>query len=301
MSRPMRSAAPATQMLMRLAFVLVLSVPSISAAKAAPATTAVPGKTTAATAPGVPPQPLEKPFSVSGNVGVSTNLRKFDEADKDTESSLWIIPAYKFTELYSTNVRVIIKKNLENDRETSLENTRVTLARKAITLNPVLELGPMVSGVLPTSETSRKKDSFKGALQIRPILNADLSPLGLKNLGAYYQISFSRNFHTYTTDRTGESNAQYSLAHLFGLSYGITEKLKINFDGDTIARWSYNGDITNAFDASEELEYQINPTFSAVAGHSNSGNAFKENGTDSNLSLYNGASSTVYAKLGFSF
>jgi hypothetical protein len=113
--------------------------------------------------------------------------------------------------------------------------------------------------------------------------------LAKSSLGALRVLSLaSRNF-TYSSSQT------------LALSYEWPVGISISATLVHRNALTYQSNIRESFEISEELGYEINKTFSVAVGHTNSGNALKANGVDSNIQLMDENSSMVYASGTMSF
>ena len=131
-------------------------------------------------------------------------------------------------------------------------------------------------------------------------LSADPKAL-IAGLGIVGTASISRNFHQYETDINGKVLSQYSSTQSLALSYEWPVGVGVSATFIHRNGLTYQNNIRESFELTEELGYEITKVFSVAIGHSNSGNALKPNGVDSNIQIVDEDASIVYASGTVSF
>lgn len=188
-------------------------------------------------------------------------------------------------------------KRPQND---DFNDTSLGLVRAPFELGKLIKLGYKVGAVAPTSKKSSTLQNMQGAATagLTVMINPDRLIPGLAVVSG---LSLRRNFHQYDTAMNGEVNTQYSSSQSLSVgydwAYGISTTVEfVHKNGLT-----YQNNIKESFEHTEEIGYEINKTISVAVGHTNSGNALKPNGTDSNVSLIDENSSLVYASATVAF
>ncbi len=143
-----------------------------------------------------------------------------------------------------------------------------------------------VTGGLPTSKYSHDGQSLQGSLNtsVTVLVNPDRLMTGFEMSAA---LAVGRNFHEMETAYDGSVNTQYSSSQSLSLSYSFESGISLSTDFLHRNAWSYQNSMKDGFEMSQELGYQINSTWAAAIGHTNSGSSLKPNGTDSNVQLIN--------------
>jgi hypothetical protein len=98
---------------------------------------------------------------------------------------------------------------------------------------------------------------------------------------------------------SGATNTQYSSSQSFNADYEI-QKISFSFEAIHKNGWTYSGAAKEAFEHTEEIGYAVADSFGIAIGHTNGGSVFKSN-YDSNISLINENSSTVYGSMSLTY
>ena len=243
--------------------------------------------------------PTARAWSILGSMQISSNIHETHSADYSADMTSFIRPSFKIGEYASIDARFAVTKQLTGDRFTLLDDLPVSLRILGLTLSPTIKYYPSLTLIAPMSTLSRNEKSLILGTQLgqRLVFNE----LFTKRLDAYYGLSLARNFYRYATSFPGESNTLYSVSNLVSLSYTLTDPLSFWVNGSQALGWTSGGSPKTKYELSEELWYQINETLSAAIGHSNGGSAFKENGRDLNIAVFNGNTSLVYGSLTYKY
>ncbi len=179
-------------------------------------------------------------------------------------------------------------------------DTSLSFVRVPVAVGKLVMLGYKVAAIAPTSKASATLQNMQGAAStgLTAMINPDRLIPGLSIVSA---ISLRRNFHQYDTAMNGSVNTQYSSSQSISVGYDFTSGISIS--GEFIHKngLTYQNNIKESFEHTEELGYAINPTFSVAVGHTNAGSALKPNGVDSNVALINENDSMVYGSLTVAF
>lgn len=258
---------------------------------------------------------LAKPqFSMDLQASRSTSLNDHQDGSRSDSLDYLAVPQIKLG-FGSVKAKIVYSQNLREDGHTydgtaaasDWGDVAVTLAKNPyrwMWSHPyMITLTPFMSGVIPTSQNSLKRDELKTAISAG--ISFGLIPDGIapKSDGAWsvaIGITAGRNFHAYDTDINGKVLNRYSSNQTLNLSYNY-KAFSFGLEFINKSRWTYQDGVRSAFEHSQEVGYNFNDNVSLAIGHSNGGNALKANGIDSNLELVNENDSSVYATLGLSF
>jgi len=202
---------------------------------------------------------------------------------------------------YSFRLTTGYSQNL-NDTESTFNgftDSSIALVRSPFPLGSFFLLAPSVAIGLPTSQESHEGQSMQAALKAG--LTALINPKRLwTGVDVAFILNASRNFDQYDTALDGTPNTEYILIEGISADYGYGN-FSISVEASNRTNWGYDNTTQQYFEHTEEIDYQINPTFLFAVGHTNSGSIFKPNGTDSNIKLVDEDTSMVYASLAVIF
>lgn len=242
-----------------------------------------------------------KRFSLSTTVSANSSLHEVGHIDRESSLDVLLSPSYRLSDFLTLNGSLSIRQNFEHERVTEISNTKLSLSVPAITLNPFMRLTPVLASTIATHYEAIKKDSLVGALHLQPSLSISFAQIGLPALTIIERVSLTRNIHTYETSRTGASNTRYSIGNTVTAAYSFNDRLSLSATFNRAIGFTYGGAAKNNFLLSQALEYSVSDGWSVAAGHVNEGSAFKENGIDSNLSLFNPNASSVFGSVTFAY
>lgn len=200
------------------------------------------------------------------------------------------------TSKYSLRVDTGFTQDLKDSEKDTMADTLFTIRRAPINLGKTFLFAFNLGGIAPTSKDSSKRQKMQGSARAGIILaiNPDRLIKGFAFVGA---ASFSRNFHEYETDVTGRVLNEYSSTQALTMSYDFPVGISLSADLTHLNGISYQGNVKETYEISEEISYQLSSMFSAAIGHSNSGNALRPNGQDYSYRVYDENSSVVYASM----
>lgn len=238
--------------------------------------------------------PKKSPLGLMVDAQISRSLHEGDDIDRSLESQILVIPSLQLSEMLKISARLALSQNLVHEKETTLKNTRLGLSHQALRLNPFLSLAPSIGVSLPTDTILPRQDSFLTAVSASSKLSTDFTRLGLDRLNLVLGLAATKNFHEYRTNRLGSSNTSHSLVASFDAFLKIISLLSLSIYGERALGLTYEGSPKNNFELTETANFTLNRNATLSIGHSNSGAAYRENGTDSRVSLFNPNDSTVF-------
>ena len=246
------------------------------------------------------------PVGITTTLSASSTLHSPESADRASESSLALVPSYAISEDYRLNAQIVFSRQLENEMKSSVSDAVVGINRSSLPINRFLRLSPRLAATIAVNEYSREHDSLRFALHFKPTFKFDLSRIagadvGMSRIVFNHQFSVTRNFHSYSTSRTGSSNISYSTSYTGTLGYRFPQGLTLAGSFTRAIGWSYEGHPKNNFELAQELSYSLSEHVELALGHSNAGAAFKENGRDSNIAFHDVSDSTVFGSVSLSY
>ncbi len=243
-----------------------------------------------------PPKKEGRRWSGFVNSSYSTNL--IDHQDGSGSDYVYYMARFnlKLTSKYSLSVQGGYGNDLKYPENDDFTNSSVTLQRSPFALGKRFLSNWRVGAVAPTSKEAHKRQNMISGLSTggNLIINPDYLIAGLEIVGS---LSLTRYFHQYETAINGSVNTQYSSSQGLSASYSFKSGVSLSATFTHMNTWSYQNVMRNSFDFSQEIAYEINPTFSVATGHTNSGSTLRANGTDSNIKIYDEESSLIYGSL----
>lgn len=230
----------------------------------------------------------------------STSLHQYDDPDHTASGEVAFAPSIKASENFVIGVSAALTQDFKGLTETKLSDTEIALRRSPWAINDYLGFTPGISWSLPTSTKSREQDTLQGSLRLSPRLKFTFVPSGIP-LEGQYTFTYIRNFHDYQTSTTGTSNLNDAVRHRLQPSIPISEKFALSFDFIRTTGWTYKGNPRNTFDVAGEVSFQATQVIALAVGLSNGGDAYKTNGMDPNIAVFNEQSSNAYGSMALTF
>lgn len=239
-------------------------------------------------------RPEKSPFRVVISVSGSSNLYRQSSPDHEASTELFMSPSYSFTDKTSISLKSIVTKEMTQAKNTTLSHTTVALKTKGPLLFAGISSSGQMSGVLPTDEEARLSDRFQGGLGLGGTLR-----WVWKKLASTYSLSGTRNFHEYTVNSGGSPNIQYGLSQGLGFEIEINPQWAFSTSGFYRQAWTYKNFERHSYGFEAEMSYGMSKAWSLSAGFSNTGPAFKANGTESNIKVFDENTSVIRAGVTF--
>jgi hypothetical protein len=254
--------------------------------------------------------PEPSAFNASVLVSRNTSLIDYKDGSRKDGIDYLFVPGVK-TYFGSFSTKLAYSKNLRETDTTADDKSDWADAPVTFAMNPkkwlwsppyVITVTPTLTAVVPLSQVSIKRDQLQTA--IIGGLSFGIIPDGIfiKKDGAWnlaIGVTAGRNFHSYEENIVGTVLNKYSSNQTLNLGYAYKD---VSFGVEYIhkARWTYQGNMKEAFELTEELGYSFNEKFSVAVGHTNAGAGLRANGMDSNIEVINENDSVVYVSMGFS-
>lgn len=208
-------------------------------------------------------------------------------------------PTCKLSDLWTLALGMSVSKGLTQARETTLKDSSLSLALMSQPIGPALNSNSRAVIVLPTSEISRKELSLLGSVGVQQAFV--FKPATVNTFEATYVFKAQKDFYQYRVSTLGESNQSLGIVNALGLAYLPNDKWRLDMAAGPGLSWTYEGNSQTLYSINEELSYTFNAALSTAIGHTNAGEAFKDNGRSANISLFNGYSSTFYGTLTYTY
>ncbi|MGE5086973.1 MAG: hypothetical protein ACM3MG_11775 [Bacillota bacterium] len=224
----------------------------------------------------------------------STNLYDFQDGTRQDGMDYIARVNINLTKIHLIRIDGGYTQSMTNPEMSDWNDTSISFRKNPTLISWPVLLGYSVGGVIPTSKDSYKRQNSIASATTS--LTAAINPSVLKpGVSVTGILSFAKNFHEYETDINGKVLNQYTSSQILSLSYEWPARISISANLVHRNALTYQNNIRESFEISEELGYDINKRFSVALGHSNSGNALKPNGVDSNIQVMDENSSVIYA------
>lgn len=251
--------------------------------------------TTVTTSPA--PKATPAPFGISAGLSKTKSLYDHNDGERQESNDLEVIPSYSFS--WGKILAVFaFSDDLRDPGNSDMDDIAIATSFKAWEFKR-FKLGSSVTVIAPQSKDSRVNTNLQTAISGK--LSASIQPqLLIPGLSLGGSISAGRNFHRYDTSLEGKVLNQYSSKQ--GLSVGYEIGIfSVGVDYTHKNSWSYQGNMKESFEHSEEVAVGFGDHFGFALGHTNSGSVFKEDGYSSNYKLINEEDSLVYAKVSMQY
>ncbi len=233
-------------------------------------------------------------YHVIMDLSTSSNLYKEEAQDREAKTELELIPSVYIGNGFGLMADAVVSKEETGARNTTLSNTKIILSKDGPALAENWGSKFLLGGTAPTDEDARNKDSYQGAASIGAGINGQIKYVALT-----YTLSGTRNFHGYTFTSEGDANVQYSLTHKATLDYEFIENWTLGLIASYKQGWTYHDFTRQNYTNQISLGHQFAKNWAVSAGIGNEGGAFKANGTDSNIKVYDLNTTVVQASVTF--
>jgi hypothetical protein len=238
-------------------------------------------------------------YHITMGLQEGSNLYKEESTDRDMETQLELIPSAYLGRGFTLSADTIITRQEAGSGKlgasnTDLSNTKIILTKEGPAINRDWGTAFLMGGTAPTNQENRDQESYQGGASLGAKLSGQI-----KYVAITYTISGTRNFHGYTLTADGDPNVQYVLGHKLTIDYEFIEKWTLSFIGAYKDGWTYKNFDHQSYTNEIDLGRQIGKYWTLSAGISNEGGAFKANGTESNIKVYDQNTTVVQAAVTF--
>ena len=246
--------------------------------------------------------PVKTPSAITSIVAMSYSQSMIDHEDGTLQRSWLVLPRLnaRLTERLSLQGQIGFEQDLSDtgSTEDGVTDFKLSLLHGPHSLASWLNGAWSFSGVVPASEYSTQELNLQTTLSTG--YNFSLNPRLVPGFEAALGIGVLRNFHEFETSTSGAVLNPYGIRESLSTSYRY-RKWTISFDLISRHAFSYNNEVSQNFEHSQEVSYALMPAWGLAIGHTNSGNWLKDNQQDLNLKLIDEDDSIVYAMTRFTF
>ncbi len=218
--------------------------------------------------------------------------------DKSLSLSNWYFYTYRPNTEYSARLWLAMNKSMVGNRESTINDSRLTFSKKAYSLNKNIQLGRSATVVLPTSKQSREDENMLFGIEINPSIRFQLGRFSFM-----YLPRLSKSFHTYTSSNSGRTNNEYSIIQFYSGGYAINDYFSVSSTLIYTNNWSYSGRRKDPnYLTILEMRYSYNNNFSTALGTMTGDSVYEAQvGADSNIELYDRNSSSIYGNVALTY
>lgn len=235
---------------------------------------------------------VEKTWSMSANLSRATSLYNYQDGTQTESADSLVTASYKIFKNYSLSTIVAYSNDLRKSESSDWDDTPVRLAVSPWAISQTLYFSPSYFIVVPTSKDSSVRQSMHLAAGAGLGFGFNEGIL-IPGLALRTSLSLSRLFHEYETALDGKVNSQYSSKQSISGVYSL-KKFSLTLEVLHRNSMTYQGNLKEAFEHTEELSFAVSDHFSLAVGHGLHGSVYKANAQDTNLSLINENDSKVY-------
>lgn len=238
-------------------------------------------------------------FSGSIQMARSTSLNDYQDGTRKDGMDYAARFKFRMTEKYALRLDGSFSQDLRNSDSNDFNDVSITLLRSPLNLGRLFKMGFSLSALVPTSKDSRIRQNLKSAAAAGASLAINPEKL-IEGLSIGGGVSVKKNIHEYTTAIDGSVNTEYSSGQSLSIAYQHSTGFGFSFEFIHKNGVTYQNNLKEAFEHTEELGYSLNEALALAVGHTNSGSMLKANG-DMNLALINPISSMVYGSVNVAF
>lgn len=216
----------------------------------------------------------------------NSSLHSPQSHQRKSDATVIIEPSVRLNERFKLSSASTVSQDFADPaQKTTFSNTRLSFSHAPIQLHPLVKLGAALVGTLPTDRFAVEDETYQGAVGTSTRLLFDLAPIHLP-LNGYVGVNYDRNFHRYNINSSGSPNLRERIKEYAVLQLPISSRWDVSVSGTFVSAWTYRSFVRNRFELSEEIGYTLNPETRFYLGHGNMGQAFKANGHDTNITLF---------------
>lgn len=243
-----------------------------------------------------------KNWGVSSNITYTRSLVDHQDGSLGAFMDFSAGGSYKF-EAMKIGATVYASRDMKAE-ETTLDDIIVSGS-----LNPLKAFNDKVAFVPfatvgPAASKSDQYASLIAKTKMGTKISLDSEKLGLGKFGIDASIDLRKNFHEYSTAKSGSMNTEWASLQSASLGYGFTDKLSASFNLVHLNTWTYNGIQAEYFTHSQEIGYSFSKNVSVSGGHQMGYPfvaSYKANGTDRDFDLIDENDSMFFMSLSVSY
>lgn len=242
----------------------------------------------------------KKAFALRMSMEAASSFHEANAYERKSETSLEIAPSFALTQKLSLSAVSVISREFDAAATTTLSNTKLTVAHAPLMISKMSGITPSISATLPTNKFAVDKDTYKGAAGVGFSMANDLQSLKLP-LVVSVRTGYERSFHELTLNADSNANIRERIREGINVRWILGSKWSLSVDAMATQAWTYRGSVRNRFDLAQDLSFDVDSKLGLYIGHSNGGSAYKANGRDSNIALFDSSSSMLRAGASYVF
>ena len=209
---------------------------------------------------------------------------------------------YAFSKRLSLGFATLVDQERTGEKRTLMDDTIVPLTYKGYHFNDKTYLKHVAAVILPTNQQSRDKNHHQGGLRLGTGISTSL--WNAVDLG--YLFAIQRSHHQLDPnspeyEKQQSSLLKWQIRHRIDYAINFTDSFSLVGQGVYIEGITYNEDYPDQFLIDTSLSYSFAQRFSFTVGTGNTGNAYKDNGVDSNVNVYDSKNNYHHAGFGVTF
>lgn len=244
----------------------------------------------------------EKNWGVSSNITYTRSLIDHQDGSLGAFMDFSAGGSYKF-EAMKIGATIYASRDMKAE-ETTLDDLIVSGSLNPMkALNDNVALVPFAT-IGPAASKSDQYASLIAKTKLGTKISLDSEKLGLGKFGIDGSIDVRKNFHEFSTAKSGSINTEWASLQSAGVSYGFTDKLSASVSLVHLNTWTYNGIQAEYFTHSQEIGYAFNKSVSVSGGHQMGYPfiaSYKANGTDRDFDLIDENDSMFFVSLSVSY
>jgi hypothetical protein len=232
--------------------------------------------------------------TISLGSSISTSLHKFDDNRKRTSSNFDVRPSFVLDKGLKISTSINVTKNLENQRELTLNDSYLALSKGLYKFNNGIALSASLALGIPLSKYSRENATLKSSIKLSPRMS-----YSYKKLNTGVGVSYTQNFHASEVTLDGNSNSQSSYTTYGDIGFSFSDQFSIGASAAYTKSYTYKRNERDSYSIEQNISYSPTSELSFSLGHAIGGNVLSVNGRDSNIEIFDPENSSVYLGVRF--
>jgi hypothetical protein len=238
-------------------------------------------------------------FGGSLNSTLNSDFKPTSDINKEFSLYSGVVVSATIPQLFKISSGLSYSKDLVGERVGEINDTSLSISRKIKDFNENLSLSGSASIFIPISKDSREVSYLNTGYRLSGVLNTKLPQI--PNLTSIWALNFIQNFHNLEVTAYGQSNKQFVVSVSNEVTYYFLKRFNVNMNISYAKGFTYQGFIIDTISGGQALGYDASEKLSFAVGHGLSGNIFKPNGQDYNLSFFDPNRSKFYMEMNLVF
>lgn len=228
------------------------------------------------------------------DLSTSSNLAAEGTAEREASVDLDIRPSYQINKNISVGARSILTQDQTGPKDTTISDTSLSLSIAGPTFGESVATSGTLSGILPTSENSSKRDRLRAGAAVTGGLVWQASKFTTK-----YSLAARQNFHEFNLNAEGDPNIRNTITQVLSTEYAFNDTWSVSAEGLYRMGYTYANSPRQSYEFTTSLAANVTNSLSVNVGFGNQGAVFRPNGVDSNVRAWDDRSSVIFAGLTF--